>query len=34
MMGFFKDDNVYVADTGNNRIVKFDSEGKWLGEVK
>lgn len=25
--------NIYVADTGNNRIVKFSSEGKLLGEV-
>ncbi len=25
-----KEDNVYVADTGNNRIVKLDSEGNYV----
>ncbi|KAF0132779.1 MAG: hypothetical protein FD145_1566 [Candidatus Saganbacteria bacterium] len=34
MMGFFKDDNIYIADTDNNRIQKFDSEGKFLMEIK
>jgi hypothetical protein len=25
-----KQDHIYVADTGNSRIVEFDAEGKWL----
>lgn len=29
-----KDDNVYVADTDNNRIQKFDANGKFLMEIK
>jgi DNA-binding beta-propeller fold protein YncE len=29
-----KDDNVYVADTDNNRIQKFDSNGRFLMEIR
>ncbi|WJH32705.1 NHL repeat-containing protein [Paenibacillus sp. CC-CFT747] len=25
-----RQDHVYVADTGNNRLVEFDDQGKWL----
>lgn len=28
------DDNVYIADTDNNRIQKFDNDGKFLMEIK
>jgi len=26
------EDNIYVADTGNNRIQKFDSSGKFIAK--
>jgi len=29
-----KSDNIYVADTGNNRIVQFDSNGKWIRYIE
>lgn len=29
-----KDDNIYVADTGNDRVQKFDPSGKFLMEIK
>jgi DNA-binding beta-propeller fold protein YncE len=29
-----KEGNVYVADTGNNRVQKFDANGKFLMEIK
>ncbi|MGH2368908.1 MAG: hypothetical protein ACRDI2_11980 [Chloroflexota bacterium] len=28
-----KDDNLWVADTGNNRIVAFDAQGTYLGQI-
>src|SRR5438552_16208551 len=28
-----KDANVWIADTGNNRLVEFDPNGKYLREV-
>jgi sugar lactone lactonase YvrE len=28
--GFDTDLNIYIADTGNNRVAKFDSDGNWL----
>lgn len=33
-MAIDKDDNIYVVDTDNNRIQKFDSNGKFLMEIK
>lgn len=33
-MAVDKDDNIYIADTDNNRIQKFDSNGKFLMEIK
>ncbi|WP_409340809.1 YIP1 family protein [Paenibacillus sp. MBLB4367] len=29
-----KSDNIYVADTGNNRIVQFDASGKWIRYIQ
>jgi DNA-binding beta-propeller fold protein YncE len=29
-MGIDSSDNIYVADTNNNRIQKFDPDGKFL----
>lgn len=33
-MAIDKNDNIYIADTGNNRIQKFDSNGEFLMEIR
>ena len=33
-MAVDRDGNIYVADTGNKRVVKFDRQGKFLSEWK
>ena len=30
ILGVYSKDNVYVADTDNDRILKFDSNGKFI----